>query len=502
MLLSYIFQNYETLLDTEISVNGWVKTCRDHKQMIFIHISDGSTQKTLQIIASLDHLTTIAGLSQITTGTSIFVRGILIKSPAKDQNFELSAREVQIYQICDQAFPLQKVGLSLEFMRNFPHLRHRSNIMRAVFVIKSCIMKSIHDFFTDKSYCQVDLPILTSNACESGCQPLQVTNLLTDGKILDIPVIMVKKETRVTSRAMKCIVGADTYMADTPTEEIDFTKDFFDKPVYLTVSNQLHLECFAHGLGNVYTITQATRGEPSQTSKHLATFNMLEWESCFGTLNDNINIAESLIKYCANQILKKCVDEIAILDKNEKGTTDKIKKIANEPFHRISHLDAIKLLKTHHLEIPFVDEPKYNNDLSTEHERWLVNYFGKPVAVMRYPKAVKAFYMPVYETIDVNESENINSQIEYVDCYDLLMDIGEVVGGSQRIWNEQELISRMKESGVNPSHLDWYVNLRKYGSVPHGGAGIGIERLTAALTGMHNIKDCISFPITIHSCPY
>lgn len=233
------------------------------------------------------------------------------------------------------------------------------------------------------------------------------------------------------------------------------------------------------------------------TTKHLATFSMLEWEFCFGILDDNIGIAESLIQYCAKQILDKCSEEVAMLERNDPSIKDKLEKIAAEPFQRINHLDAIKLLKEQHAMIPFTEEPRFDGDLTGEYERWLVRHFGKPVVVMRYPKVVKAFYMPVYET---KEIDGIN--IEYVDCFDLLMDIGEVVGGSQRIWNEIELVKRMQEIGMDPKHLDWYVDLRRYGSVPHGGAGLGIERLTAALTGMTNVKDCISFPITIHSCTH
>ena len=474
MQITKIFGDYPSLLDKEISVSGWVKTCRDQKQMIFIHLSDGTTQKTLQIVASPDNVTNITELAAITTGTSLSVSGILVKSPAKGQLFELSARQIIIYQICPGNYPLQKVGLPLDFMRSFPHLRHRSNIMRAMFLCKSVIVKSIHDFFTSGNYCYVDLPILTTNACEGGCQPLQVTSLLDSGKISDIPAIT------------------------TDTNQIDFTKDFFDNPVYLTVSNQLHLECFAHGMGYVYTITPATRGEPSQSTKHLAHFSMLEVEFCFGELSDNISIAEKCIKYCATEILNKCKNELEVLNKASGGKLiEKIIKIISEPFIRIEHRDAITILRESHKTIPFIEEPQYAGDLSGEHERFLVKHFNHPVVVMRYPKKVKAFYMPIHHCI-----KEENASIQYVDCFDLLMDIGEVVGGSQRIWNEKELLSRMNELDIDSKHLDWYVDLRRYGSVPHGGFGLGIERLVAALTGMANVKDCISFPLTVHHCTH
>ncbi|XWV24508.1 asparaginyl t-RNA synthetase [Tupanvirus deep ocean] len=490
MQIAEIFKSYTVLLGQEVTTAGWVKTCRDQNQMIFVHLSDGTTQQTLQVIALPEFINNFKELSVITTGTSISVTGVLVKSPAKGQLFELSARSVIIHQICPGTFPFQKVGLPMEFMRTFPHLRHRSNIMRAVFSVKSVIMKSIHDFFVERNYCLVDLPILTTNACEGGCQPLQVTSLIDSGKISDIPVItkdvitMGDDKNGVISNSVRTI----------KTNDIDFKKDFFDNPVYLTVSNQLHLECFAHGLGYVYTITPATRGEPSQSTKHLAHFNMLEWEFCFGELDDNIELAEQCIKYCAAQVLEKSQKELDILNKAaENKLIEKLVKIVTEPFARISHREAVTLLRDVHLKIPFVDEPQYAGDLSGEHERYLVKHFGKPVVVMRYPKAVKAFYMPVHHTIET---------IEYVDCFDLLMDIGEVVGGSQRIWSESDLLQRMAELGIDSKHLDWYLDLRRYGSVPHGGAGLGIERLVATLTGTSNVKDCISFPLTVHHCTH
>jgi asparaginyl-tRNA synthetase len=484
--IAKIFEEYETLIDKEVCVSGWVKTCRDQKEMIFIHLSDGTTQKTLQIIGKPENIDfdEIAG---ITTGTSLQVVGKLVTSPAKGQLFELNATKIKIYQICSQNFPFQKVGLTTEYMRNYPHLRHRSNLMRAVFAVKSRVMNSIHNYYTNNNFCYVDLPILTTNACEGGCQPLQVTSLIDSGKISDIPVTSINTNYN----------GLDVKVQ---TNNIDFSKDFFDNKVYLTVSNQLHLECFAHGLGFVYTITPTTRGEPSQSNKHLAYFNMLEAEFCFGELNDNILLAEGCIKYCINEVLTKCKEEITLLDMaSNKTLIEKLKYIASEhePFIRITHENAITLLKEQHETEKFIDIPDYSCDLTGEHERFLVKFFKKPVVVMHYPKNVKAFYMPVVSSKQID-----GKIIEYVDCFDLLMDIGEVVGGSQRISNEKELVDRMMELDIDPKHLDWYVSLRRYGTIPHGGFGIGIERLVAVITGMTNIKDCISFPITVHHCQY
>lgn len=501
MKLATLFSDWGDYLDRNITVNGWVKTCRKQKKMLFIQLSDGTTQNCLQIIVSPEKVSYFEDLCKLTTGSSIKAIGLLIKSPAQGQDVELSATSIEIYQICPGTFPMQKVGLPLEFLREHLHLRHRTNLMRAVFAVKSKITKCIHDFLTSRNYCYVDIPMITTNACEGGCQPLQVTSLLNDGLISKIPLL------RPTDPALYS--GNDKYfeiitemsrLANTIANvKIDFSKDFFDNPVYLTVSNQLHLECVAHGMGYVYTMTQASRGEPSQSTKHLATFNMLEIEFCFGELSDNIDIAESLIKYCVSSVLQDVwCSELEVLNKAAGGTLlEKLYKIMDQPFERISHRAAIDLLRQAHAETAFQEKPKYSEDLTGEHERYLVAHFGKPVVVMYYPKAVKAFYMPVHhcETID-------GETIEYVDCFDLLMDIGEVVGGSQRIWSETELVDRMTELAIDPAHLSWYVDLRKYGSVPHGGFGLGLERLVAVITGMANVKDCTSFPITIHHCKF
>lgn len=484
MQIIEIFKSYETLIDSEIEVSGWVKTCRDQKEMIFIHLSDGTTQKTLQVIIKPENIC-LDKYRGITTGTSLTIKGFVVKSPAKGQLFEISATEIKYCHICPHDFPFQKIGLSTEYMRNYPHLRHRSNAMRAVFAVKSLVMKSIHDYFSNKNFCYVDLPVLTTNACEGGCQPLQVTSLIDSGNITDIPVVSVE-------------TTENNIISSTQTSEIDFKKDFFGNKVYLTVSNQLHLECFAHGLGYVYTITPATRGEPSQSTKHLAYFNMLEAEFCFGDLSDNIDLAENCIKYCVNQVMTKYPEELAVLSMaSDKKLIEKLGKISTEPFVRIKHQDAITLLKENHSSEKFADVPEFTGDLSGEHERFLVRHFGKPVVVMQYPKNVKAFYMPVVST-----AEHDGELVEYVDCFDLLMDIGEVVGGSQRISDETELTNRMTELGIDTKHLDWYVSLRRFGTVPHGGFGIGIERLVAVITGMTNVKDCISFPITVHHCTH
>lgn len=480
--------DYQYSTTEQLKVNGWIKTCRDQKAIIFIAICDGSSQKTLQIVCDSKIIDNFDEVKQLTTGSSISVIGKLVQSPAKGQTLELIAEKISIYQKCPSTFPIQKTGLSLDFLRTLPHLRHRTNMIGAVFSVKSVIMKSIHDYFMERKFKYVDLPILTTNACEGGCQPLQVTSLLNDIEVDQIPTIKIEQKD-----------SKGQVISSEPSKKIDYKKDFFDTAVYLTVSNQLHLECFAHGLGAVYTITPASRGEPTQTTKHLATFSMLEYEFCFCDLSDNIDLSEGLIKYCAYMVLENCKAEIELLDIHaEKKLISKLQALVLEPFIRISHRDVIKLLTEIHQVTPFDELPGFSDDISGEHERFLVKHFGKPVVVMKYPKKVKSFYMPVCERV----TEEDGSITEYVDCFDLLTDIGETVGGSQRIWHEKELVDRMTELGIDTEHLDWYVQLRRYGSVPHGGVGVGIERLVACLTGISNVKDCTAFPITIHHCTY
>lgn len=488
--IAEIFRDHVPLLDTVVGVKGWVKTCRDQKNMIFIHLSDGTDQRTLQVIADPALVKDVAmrDLAAITTGTSLHVRGILVKSPAKGQAFELSAREVVIDQICPVTFPFQKTGLTMEFMRGYPHLRQRSNIMRAVFKLRSVVTMAIHEFLQRRDYIFLDIPVITTNACEGGCQPLQVTSLLVDGKASKIP-------TKTIPRVTDPLTGLVT--VETITDDIDFKKDFFCQPVYLTVSNQLHLEALMHGLGYVYTMTPASRGEPSQTTKHLAHFTMMEYEGIFDSLSENIDTIESLMKYCAQKVLTDCVEELRVLAFATPGLVEKLKKMVAEPFVRIQHRDAVRLLKKMHTETPFSEMPEFAGDLSGEMERALVRHFAQPVVVMCYPKAVKAFYMPVDHVV-----EEDGTKIEYVACYDLLTDIGETVGGSQRITDEAELVARMRAQGMDPSHLDWYVQLRRYGTISHGGCGLGVERFIAYLAGLASVQDACTYPITVKHCTY
>ena len=444
---------------SEFEVCGWVKTARSQKKRVFVELVDGSHQGHIQVLMNADSISNIEQCRGLTTGSSLRIKGALVKSPAAGQPFELVATEVEIYQIADGSFPFQKVdSLTLEYMRQFPQSRHRTATMHAVFAIKSQIMKSIHNYFSENEFFHIDLPILTTNACEGGCAPLQVTALTTTGKVTDIPV---ESYTRMIQTRE---IDEPPTIETIKTDSIDFSKDFFGNEVFLTVSNQLHLETAAIGMGSVYTITPATRGEPSQSTRHLAYFNMLEWEFCFSDLNQNIGHAEGCIKRCANDVIQFCAPELEVLNEVSEGKLiAKINKISAEPFERISHRDAITLLLKHHVETPFVETPVYANDLAGEHERFLVKHFDKPVVVMRYPMNVKAFYMPVYHTLDAPDG---SGAISYVDCYDLLMDIGETVGGSQRIWDEKELCDRMDAQSINKKHLQWYIDLRRHGSFP------------------------------------
>ena len=296
LTLSDLFRLYgvDFGIGSNIEVTGWVRTCRDQKKDVFIALSDGSSQNTVQIIVSSDMFADLTPFAKLTTGSSISVKGTLVKSPAKEQDFELFAKYITIYQKCHPDYPLQKAGLPLDFLRQIPHLRQRSNLFRAIASTKSEVYHAIHEFFRARSYIYVDLPVITKNACESGCQPLQVTSLINDNRTGSLPAKMIDGQT---------------------SDKIDYSKDFFNTATYLTVSNQLHLESQQHGLGYVYTITPASRGEPSQSSKHLAHFNMLEWEALFKNLDENIDIAEGCIKMVIKHCLTNCKAEMLVFDK-------------------------------------------------------------------------------------------------------------------------------------------------------------------------------------------
>jgi asparaginyl-tRNA synthetase len=481
--------NLKGLLNKEFTINGWIRSMRQNsKTLAFVSLYDGSYQETLQIVfhTENDKDKTFESLFSVgQTGVSISATGIIIESEG-GQPFEMQANKVHIFGIVADKYPMakSKKALSMEFLREQQHLRVRTNTFGALARIRSELIIAMHHFFHSSSFTFVDLPFITESECEGGANPLQVTTLLTD-KRSDIPTINTPKELVIPA-----------------SEEIDYTKDFFGKKVYLTVSAQLHLETYACALTNVYTMTRAFRGEPSNSTRHLAELNMLEWETCFTSLENNIDIAESFIKHCIGHVLEHCMPEMAFFDKIVRpGLIKELQAMYAEAFIKTTHEEAITLLRQHveQGKVKFNSEPKYDDDLANEHEKYLVHIYGKPCVVRYYPKPVKAFYMPVVKEKETKIGDKV---IERVNCYDLLTRIGELVGGSQRIDNYDELVARMDELKMNKTQLDWYLDLRRYGSVPHGGAGIGFERLVMLLTGIDNIRDTVPFYRTVKDCKY
>lgn len=455
----------------EYLICGWVSTIRIQKKMIFAKMYDSAESqfKQLQVIFTFDYFdeTSFAELKTISTGTSLKVYGKLVKSPSAEQSFELIAIRYKILgKVSDPAtYPMAKTELSLDYLRQFPQYECHSKTKALIYGIRSALMSITQQFFDRHKFTKCDMPLITFSECEGGCQPMQVTLFLTQGKTIHIPVKQL-------------------------SDEIDFSKDFFGSKASVTVSAQLELETQLP-LGDVWTMTRAVRGEPSQTTRHLCEFSMLEFEMGFiDSAEDIMEISELYIKHCIEQVLIHFSEEFPyIIQKfGMQGHCEKLKKWCDEPFHRITHADAVTLMLSQPSEI-FTKCPAYDDDLSSEHEKWICAHFDGPVIVMKYPKIVKAFYMPVVqETIEESHS------VEHVDSFDILVDGVELVGGSARVWDYDELSKRIDELKMARKPLEYYLDLRKDGSIPHGGMGMGFERLVRLITGAPSVKDCVAFP--------
>lgn len=465
-------------IDTSITVKGWIDTARFSKKTAFLKLYDSwrSHLEPLQIVFDMIKLEEDKKieLMKITTGCSVKISGKLVASPKPAQPFELLADDIKIYGlIYDPAtFPIAKTELTMEHYRTYSHLECYARDKSVIYGIRSLLMESFDKFFREHEFTKTDMPLITFSECEGGCQPMQATLMMSSGKISDISV------------------------KDKSTD-IDFSKDFFGKKASLTVSSQLELETHLP-LGNVYTMTRAVRGEPSATSRHLAEFTMLELEVPFiDSATDIMDISESLIKHSIKYLIDDKYGSLALEWLSKKFTVDikqKLTKFSEKPFERITHRDAVTLLKD--LEdkktVTFDKSPEYSEDLGTEHERYLTDmHFMHPVIVTQYPKKIKAFYMPVIGTF----VSPLGEQIEYVDCFDILVPgVGELVGGSARIDDYSELDTRISELGLDKEPLKFYSDLRKYGSVKHGGMGMGFERLIKFITFAESVKDCVAYP--------
>ncbi|WP_330205193.1 asparagine--tRNA ligase [Cyanobacterium sp. Dongsha4] len=440
----------------EIEVKGWIRTKRELKEFSFIEINDGSSLGNLQAVLNSDLPNYQDIIKRLNTGVSVSIKGILVDSPAKGQKVELQAQEVIIFGDCDpETYPLQKKRHSFEFLRTIGHLRGRTNTIGAVMRVRNACANAIHQFFQSKGFLWVHTPIITASDCEGAGELFTVTNLPLE------KIIQEKKD------------------------EINYENDFFGRQAYLTVSGQLEAEIMAMSFQNVYTFGPTFRAENSNTSRHLAEFWMVEPEIAFCDLEGDQNLAEEFLKYVFKYVLDHCPEDMAFFNQRiNQNVLTNAENIINNEFARITYTEAINLLEKSKKKFEFPVE--WGIDLQSEHERYLAEeLFKKPVIVTDYPKDIKAFYM------------RLNDDQKTVAAMDILAPgIGEIIGGSQREERLDVLQSRIIECNVNGDELWWYLDLRRYGTVPHAGFGLGFERLVQFMTGMENIRDVIPFPRT------
>lgn len=460
LIIKDLYKNLKDYENKEITLEAWVKTVRASKNFGFIEINDGSFFKNVQVVFNND-LSNFNEISKLTISSSIKVTGNVIITENAKQPFEIHANNIEIFNLSDNQYPLQKKRHSFEYMRTIAHLRPRSNTFNAVFRVRSVLAYAIHQFFQERGFVYVNTPLLTSSDAEGAGEMFNVNSF---------------------------------DLANVPKNEdgsVDFSKDFFGKPAHLTVSGQLNAETYAMAFRNVYTFGPTFRAEDSNTVKHAAEFWMVEPEICFADLKDDMDLAEDMIKFIFSTVLEKCPEEMEFFNNFiDKTLLDRLHNVINSDFGRISYTDAIKELEKANDEFEY--KVSWGVDLQTEHERYLCEkVFKKPVFVTDYPKDIKAFYMKQ------------NPDGKTVAAADLLAPgIGEIIGGSQREENYDKLVSRIKELNMPLDEYNWYLDLRKYGSCNHAGFGLGFERAIMYLTGMQNIRDVIPFPRTPKNCEF
>ena len=453
-----LFKQKEQYLNTEVSVGGWVRSIRDSKTFGFIVLNDGTFFEPLQIVYS-DKLSNFEKISKLNVGAALIIKGQLVPTPEAKQPFEIQANEIIVEGESTPDYPIQKKRQSMEYLRTITHLRPRTNTFSAVFRVRSLIAMAIHEFFQQRDFVYVHTPIITGSDCEGAGEMFQVTTL----PLSELPM----------------------------TEEgaIDYSKDFFNKPTNLTVSGQLNGETFAMAFKNIYTFGPTFRAENSNTTRHAAEFWMIEPEMAFADLEDDMDIAEAMIKYIIKYVLEHAPEEMNFFNSFiDKGLLDRLNHVMTSDFARCTYTDAIKILEKNNDKFEY--KVSWGCDLQTEHERFLTEQeFKRPVFVTDYPKDIKAFYMKLNED---------GKTVAAMDC--LVPGIGEIIGGSQREDDYDKLTKRMEEMGLNKEDYDFYLDLRKYGSARHAGFGLGFERCVMYLTGMSNIRDVLPFPRTVNNC--
>lgn len=454
-----LYRNTENYIDKTVEVAGWVRTVRDSKAFGFIELNDGSFFNNLQIVFN-DKLANFEEVRKLTISSSIIVNGKVVKTENAKQPFEIHADSVEIFNLADADYPLQKKRHSFEYLRTVAHLRPRTNTFNAVFRIRSVAAFAIHEYFQNNGYVYVNTPIITCADCEGSAEMFKLTTL-------DLDKPLPQKDGKT-----------------------DFSEDLFGKKAYITGSGQLHGETFAEAYGKIYTFGPTLRSENSNTKTHANEFWMIEPEIAFCDLEQLMEIEEDCLKFVVSRVLEKCPEEMEFCNNFiEKGLIDKLHKLVNSKFVRIDHKEAIDILKKADKEWEF--KPEYGKDLAKEHEKYLTEYFNGPVFVKNWPKDIKSYYM------------KLNPDGETVAGVDLeVPGAGEIMGGSQREENYDKLVARMKEMGIATEPLYWYLDLRRYGSVIHSGFGLGFERLLMYITGIENIRDVIPYPRTPNNCDF
>ncbi len=453
-----LYKNSDKYLDQKISVGGWVRSVRDSKSFGFIVLSDGTFFQPLQVVYH-DGMDNFAEISKMNVGAALIVTGTLVATPQAKQPFEIQAETVEVEGNSAPDYPLQKKRHSFEYLRTISHLRPRANAFQAVFRVRSLTAYAIHKFFQERGFVYVHTPLITGSDCEGAGEMFRVTTLDME----NLP----KKE----------------------DGSVDYSKDFFGKETSLTVSGQLNAETFAQAFRNVYTFGPTFRAENSNTTRHAAEFWMIEPEIAFADLNDDMELAEDMLKYVIGYVLENAPEEMNFFNSFvDKGLLDRLHNVVDSEFARVTYTEAIEILEKNNDKFEY--KVSWGCDLQTEHERYLTEQvYKRPVFVTDYPKEIKAFYMKMNED---------NKTVAAVDC--LVPGIGEIIGGSQREDDYDKLVSRMEELGMKVEEYSFYTDLRKYGSTRHAGFGLGFERCIMYLTGMGNIRDVVPFPRTVNNC--
>ncbi len=453
-----LYKDTDKYLGSEVTVGGWVRSIRDSKTFGFLVLHDGSFFETLQVVYG-DKLENFAQISRLNVGAAVVVTGTLVATPQAKQPFEIQASKVEVEGASTPDYPMQKKRHSVEFLRTVPHLRPRTNLFQATFRVRSLAAYAIHRFFQERNFVYVHSPLITGSDAEGAGEMFQVTTL----DLANVPM--------------------------TPEGKVDYTKDFFGKPTNLTVSGQLDVEAFAQAFRNVYTFGPTFRAENSNTTRHAAEFWMIEPEISFADLNDDMRLAEDMLKYIFAYVLENAPEEMQFFNAFvDKGLIERLEHVIASDFGHITYTDAVAELEKHNDKFEY--KVSWGCDLQTEHERYLTEQiFKRPVFVTDYPKEIKAFYMKLNED---------GKTVAAMDC--LVPGIGEIIGGSQREEDYDKLLARIRELGLSEEEYSKYLDLRRFGTSRHAGFGLGFERLVMYLTGVGNIRDVVPYPRTVGNC--